>query len=222
MPPRSRAHKADSVTERLHMEGNDADADADADADVGDYDYYDGDEEGARFLQVLHLQQQAVVQDNEIRSLRAQLAMQRAMMATLQDAMLREDGGGGGGAFRSTAADPPLIEACRAGDVDMVDILVDAGSDRDLVATALQVACQLGHADVAALLIARGADVRADHDSALLWACRSGDEAMARMLLEAGADAGALSGCPMRLAVRGGYHGVARLLARLLAVATRD
>lgn len=185
-------------------------------------------DEDELFEELLRARESELHLQGEVNSLRAQLAAQRELIASLQASMLADqpqDGhharfvdeeGSSNSSSSNNNKDPPLIVACRAGDAGMASVLLDAtgcwapgAAER---AWALQVACQHGRHDVAALLVARGADLHADHDSALLWACRSGDEAMARLLLDAGADAGALGGCALRLAVRGGFCGVAELI----------
>ena len=205
-----------------------------SDDDDGCSERGDGDEDEDLRGTVHLLRERLIAYDSEVVCLRAQLAVQRDMMASLQATMLMASEEDGTNAeehhqqhHRQTAADPPLVEACRSGDVEMVGLLLDRAdradhhrsSDQELLATALQVACQHARHEVVALLLARceamgriGMVVHADHDSALLWACRMGDETAVRLLLGAGADAGALGGCPLRLAVRGGFHGVARLL----------
>ncbi|OYV74828.1 MAG: hypothetical protein B7Z66_15135 [Chromatiales bacterium 21-64-14] len=196
------------------------------DVEEDDVDEVEGDDDEEE-LELHRLRAGRIELENEVRTLRAQLDAQRRLNDTLQASLLMLDGDDDDSMSMSLLAnsrESPLLTACRAGDVAMVDalLLLDRGDETE-VATALQVACQHGRLEVARLLLERfGAAVaRADHDSALLWACRFGDEPLVRLLLEHGADAGALAGCPLRLAVRGGFVGVARILNAHLALPTR-
>lgn len=90
----------------------------------------------------------------------------------------------------------PLMTCARTGNVDAVKSLLANGArvnDRETVRgqTALMWAVAERHADVAAVLIAAGADVRArSHGefTPLLFAARQGDVASARLLLDSGVD----------------------------------
>eukprot|EP00727_Mastigamoeba_balamuthi_P009116 m51a1_g4827 hypothetical protein (1415) ;mRNA; r:175542-181940 len=87
----------------------------------------------------------------------------------------------------------PLSAALQLGDAALVRALLDAGADADRAAPQgppLLLACSLGRADLAELLLARGASVcPANRAGALLSACARGDAAVARVLLRRGCPA---------------------------------
>lgn len=96
---------------------------------------------------------------------------------------------------------PPLHEAALAGDIEKVESLLAKGADvneRDDEGrgrTALHCACEKGHAEVAKLLISKGAYVNAIgwRKTPLHFAARSGDKATVELLLSKGADINAKS-----------------------------
>lgn len=89
----------------------------------------------------------------------------------------------------------PLQVASRTGNIEIAQILLDAGSDvnrkGDTRATALYIACENRDKTMAELLLARGANTNiqqcGNHDHALQKACVNGDEAIVCLLLENGA-----------------------------------
>jgi len=115
-------------------------------------------------------------------------------------------------ALPGLAAADGLHDAAKAGDIEYVRALVDAGVDVDAKAigvTALLLAAYRGHAEVVALLIEAGADVDAKDERGLMWlftrdgrdrlrdnrdrtalmlAAREGHLEIAKLLIEAGAD----------------------------------
>ncbi len=94
------------------------------------------------------------------------------------------------------AGETPLLAAARSGQVEAVDVLLDAGANVDAQETwngqsALMWAAAEGHAAVVARLIERGADINVRSNSgasALLFAARKGDMAAVETLLAAGAE----------------------------------
>src|SRR3954447_11391924 len=91
---------------------------------------------------------------------------------------------------------PDLHAAVRAGDVDEVSRLLDAGADPNsldaLGGTALLTACWLGQRPVVSMLLAHGANVNAIHReagaSALQYAVLKGRADIVELLLKGGAD----------------------------------
>lgn len=86
---------------------------------------------------------------------------------------------------------PALLRAVQAGEKDRVQRLLDQKAPPRAAlpgdkGTALELACQAGHRDIAAALLKAGA-VTTDSPRALPAAVRLKDEAMTRLLLEAGA-----------------------------------
>jgi len=73
-----------------------------------------------------------------------------------------------------------------------IDILLAAGADPDALTSdeepVLSVAAVFGEIEAVEALIAGGADVAADHNSAVRWASAGGNHNIVRMLVEAGAD----------------------------------
>jgi ankyrin repeat protein len=94
----------------------------------------------------------------------------------------------------------PLMNAVRAGRLDVCRALIDRGADLNASTytgfTALMVAALRGDESVARLLLSRGATVDAPSASgrtALMAACYAGNEEVAAVLLEAGANVNARS-----------------------------
>lgn len=95
-----------------------------------------------------------------------------------------------------------MIWACKHGDVEVVNILLNKGaifgSGIDYLMTPLQYACKYGHSDVAKVLLENGADVKYRVDSwrngvlktntAMLLACENGHADVVNVLLDNGAD----------------------------------
>lgn len=92
----------------------------------------------------------------------------------------------------STATAGPLKDATLEGDVAAVATLLDSGLDPDEkgVATPLYFAAQRGHYEVAALLVAKGADVNAEgkFGTPLQIAARGNRREIVELLLDNGAD----------------------------------
>jgi len=90
----------------------------------------------------------------------------------------------------------PLMAAVTNDDLEMTRVLLDRGADVNartkLDMTALRIACVLGEAEIARLLIAHGADTKyrwGDFDGTLLvYTAERGHVAILDLLLEAGAD----------------------------------
>ena len=182
---------------------------SDSNDEVEEVDEVEDDEEVDERLELMG---RLLDSENEVRALRAQLDSQRVLLASLQ-AIVSSSGEQHIQAMRSHDL-PPLIEAVMRGDVQMVALLIDRApvESRRLLEAALQAACEHGHRAVAHELITQGADVNADHGSAIMWACRNGDAELCLLLLEAGADGNVLNGCPLRTAVRGGHTSVVEVL----------
>ena len=91
--------------------------------------------------------------------------------------------------------DTGLHVACRAGQTDIVDLLIQLGTDVNTETndgnTGLHAACRAGQKDIADLLIQLGADVNIKNDdgnTGLHEACRAGQEDIADLLIQLGAD----------------------------------
>src|SRR5688572_7972638 len=89
---------------------------------------------------------------------------------------------------------PELIAAVFSGDEKAVRRLLDEGANPNLVfadTTPLQLAAEKGRAQLAELLIARGAKIDARDvggDSPLAWAAANGHDDVVRLLVDKGAD----------------------------------
>ena len=89
-----------------------------------------------------------------------------------------------------------LAEACKQGDLKTTRLLLEAGAKQDQLQnysdnTALMLAAENGHVEIARLLLDAGADknLQNERDStALMLAARNGHVEIARQLLKAGAD----------------------------------
>ena len=97
--------------------------------------------------------------------------------------------------FIGTWQQPALLIASNQGHLDVVRLLLEAGSDKNLAddhgATALIVASNQGHIDVVRLLLEAGADKNLANNggrTALTLASASAHDDIAQLLLEAGAD----------------------------------
>lgn len=153
--------------------------------------------------------------ETEISNLKATIERQRGMLQVLQSTVLQQSENVSGSTEDMDC--PPLVLAAREGNPEMVLAVLSGGGTggQVVVDTALQVACQYGHIDVASLLLDKaGADVRGDHDSALMWACHIGSQELVALLLERGACAHALHDLPIRIAVHKGHLEVVKALTK--------
>lgn len=163
------------------------------------------------------LQLRILEYEADLRTLRATLANQRQLTDLLQKSLVESastcSGSGMGGFDDNELAMPPLVIACKSGDLSMIDVILTgtcvAKSTLDL---ALLVACQSSMTDAAVCVLDAGADLHVDHDSALLWACRTGNAQLVRCLLDRGANADVLGGCALRIAVRAGFLEISAML----------
>jgi ankyrin repeat protein len=115
-----------------------------------------------------------------------------------------------------------LFDGANAGNLIVVNDIIKKGADvnarGDDGGTALMLASQDGHTDVAKLLIEKGADVNArknDGVTILILASQDGHTDVAKLLIEKGADVNARSnkgGTALILASKGGHIDVAKLL----------
>jgi ankyrin repeat protein len=123
-----------------------------------------------------------------------------------------------------TVLDRALLSAAWRGHLHAVELLLDAGADikthREQCWSyphhhdgqhALDMASSFGHADVAALLIQRGADVHAGHNQALRSASEFGYADLVALLLQHGADVHACNQS-LQLASKRGHPAVVELL----------
>ena len=127
------------------------------------------------------------------------------------------------GAGAAAGEAPPLVDAARHADAEVLQALLDGGARADAAdvdgTTALHWASYRDDTRGAELLIQAGADVNAATDLGVtpLWlACENGNAAMVRRLLRAGADpnqALLLGETPVMVAARGGNPQVVELLA---------
>ena len=94
-----------------------------------------------------------------------------------------------------------LLEACRLGDLDVVQVLIRRGADvetrdEDMKRSALHLAAFCGYVDVVKVLIQKGADVNAvdeDKETALHWAAKNGRADVVKVLIQKGADVNAVN-----------------------------
>ena len=188
-----------------------AEGDEDADGGSGQTDECDVAVRAEMQLRILEY-------ESELRTLRAMLASQRQLTDLMQLSLVESESGtrmGGGMGIDDDLALPPLVMACRSGDLSMVDLLLTAPDiGKQTLDLALLVACQSSMTDAAVRVLDAGADMHVDHDSALLWACRTGNIPLVRCLLDRGANADVLGGCALRIAVKSGFHDVARMLVQ--------
>jgi beta-lactamase regulating signal transducer with metallopeptidase domain len=116
----------------------------------------------------------------------------------------------------------PLMLAAQMGDLEMVELLVDAGADVNAAAgrqgSVLTYAVQSGEVELARFLLDHGADPNQTVDgqvAPLMTAVQTGEAEMVDLLLDAGADPDArspLMGTALMAAVRMGESEIARLL----------
>lgn len=118
----------------------------------------------------------------------------------------------------------PLIHATKLGNIQIVQLLIDAGANINYQnvphqMSPLMFACAGNHVTVCQLLINHGADVNITNDDRtppLMIACHLGFTDIVRLLLEAGARVNCqdIDGdCPLYLAVRGNHHEIVTLLS---------
>jgi ankyrin repeat protein len=114
-----------------------------------------------------------------------------------------------------------LIEACRSGDSEAVQWLLDTCDQNTAMidgCTPLHIACENGHIEVARLLVEAGADkdkVSTDGSTPLYVACEQGHIEVVQLLVEAGSDTekALADGCtPLYVACECGHTKVAQLL----------
>jgi len=127
------------------------------------------------------------------------------------------------GSKRSVRINRLLRFACRFGDLDIAQHLLDVGANGSAKATGsketpLHHAATNGHRALARLLVDRGADVSAvekDGSTPLHRAATKGHEALAQLLIDRGADVSAADKdglTPMHRAAANGHEALARLL----------
>jgi ankyrin repeat protein len=123
---------------------------------------------------------------------------------------------------KSLALSMRFLEATIDGNVGDVDALLDEGAQIESRAsgeTALMLAAQEGHVDIARLLLDRGAilDARNNHgNSSLLLASREGREEMVRLLLDRGADIEAVEKEGWTALIMAAWNGEAGIVRVLL------
>jgi hypothetical protein len=78
--------------------------------------------------------------------------------------------------------------------------------------TALVVACERGHVEIARLLLEHGGETRQELEGAFWRAARDGHAELVKMLMERGADASARDNNAVRWAARNGHVNVVKLL----------
>jgi ankyrin repeat protein len=111
----------------------------------------------------------------------------------------------------------PVLDAAARGDTVALQLLLQSraapGGSRHTRDDALIVAAEGGHLDTVRFLVEiAGADVRAGHDSAMLWACRNGSLELLEYLVSRGADVAALGRCGIALAVSGGHDAIVQAI----------
>lgn len=116
--------------------------------------------------------------------------------------------------------DYPLMVACRKGNRELTELLIDFGAETSLTddkkKTPLMWACAEGRKEVAECLIDRGDDVNYyTGTTALIVACSRGHKDTVEMLLERGAEFDVVSKkglTPLLAALRNGHEDVAMML----------
>lgn len=115
----------------------------------------------------------------------------------------------------SVTLNTQLIEAAKDGDVNAVELALQAGADaRADEDFALRWAAENGHKEVVALLLKYGSDVHADNDLALRWAAIDGHTDVVDLLLKAGADVHTDDDAALRYSAERGYLDVVDLLLK--------
>lgn len=165
------------------------------------------------YEEYVEMRMRIVELETENRSLKSQVEAQKALLLSLQDAVMQAT-------MRSvpeiiSTSESLLNTAVIRGEDEVVSLLLQSEEHRTPTSldTALQTACQHRRADIAELLIENGANVHADHECALVWACHANDARIVRLLLKNGANPEALHGLPMRIAVGSGNIEIVRALA---------
>jgi ankyrin repeat protein len=127
----------------------------------------------------------------------------------------------------------PLYAACFFGHLAVVQLLVEAGADKDKPSkssgyTPLIAACKRGHFEVVGLLVKAGADKEksaTNGSTPLSVACHNGDVEVVGLLVEDGADKekATTSGfTPLLIACRNGHVEVVRVLVEAKAGADKE
>ena len=111
------------------------------------------------------------------------------------------------------AMDNKLWRAARLGKFNIVEILLAAGADVHANNnSALRWAAIEGHADVVELLLEYGADIHAENDIALQDAAWHNRADVVKLLLEYGADVHAVNDAALRWAAENGHDDVVAVL----------
>eukprot|EP00754_Rhynchopus_humris_P024258 Rhum_TRINITY_DN14882_c0_g2::Rhum_TRINITY_DN14882_c0_g2_i2::g.124140::m.124140 len=123
---------------------------------------------------------------------------------------------------RALCADPPLHIACRIGNLELCELLIDAGHDTQLANAAskkpLTIASDKGHTDVCRLLLDRGCNLEATDNfgtTAFHMSCARGHLETSKLLLDRGCAINPKNhykNTPLHLACTHGWVDLCRLL----------
>lgn len=130
--------------------------------------------------------------------------------------------GGANVSIVKVAGESVLVEATRLGNLDVVQVLVEAGTSVSVASNGsapLAVATLQGHSELVRYLCQAGADPSASHDrwKPLPAAAWRGHTEMANVLLKAGADVNSVDShghTPLMIAAGNGHISVSRLLCK--------
>ena len=110
------------------------------------------------------------------------------------------------------AMDKALWKAARGGDIDIVEILLAAGTNVGSDYYGFQLAAEKGYIDVVKILLEYGAGVHARENVAFRYAARNGHADIVKLLLKYGADVHARDDEALEWAAGHGHAEIVKLL----------